>query len=285
MTRQKFHADKLFDAPLCSNVQSPSQWDVDRYQEQHSFVWKYGSPLLELIDFKSSKSLSILDIGCGSGELARELARQPNVASVVGMDLDQKMIAQAQTESESLDNISFHVGDIRNFKSPEQFDVVFSNAALHWIPRKDMDRAVESIAASLRNGGQLVFEMGGKGNVYEICRAAEQVTAHTNPWCFPSVGEMSALLEKYGIEVTSAELFDRPTLLEDGEEGVTNWLRMFGSAFFEDMKTEEEVEEALIEIKQILLSTTELFDGENWMADYRRLRIVAKKKDGSSRVN
>lgn len=249
---------------------------------------------MELIDFDSESSQNnprnILDVGCGSGELTQQLAQQPNVASVVGMDLDPGMIAQAKAELDDDGNpqpadITFQVGDIRSFSSETKFDVVFSNAALHWIPPNDMERAVESISECLKDGGQLVFEMGGKGNVYEICRAAEQITGTENPWCFPSVGEMSSLLEENDMEVTSAQLFDRPTLLEDGKEGVPNWLRMFGAAFFEDMDTEEEIDEALAKIKEVLLSTTELFDGENWLADYRRLRILARKKPGCSRTD
>ena len=245
---------------------------------------------MDLIDFDTTiagaepRKLSILDIGCGSGELTRQLASMENVESVLGMDLDPSMIdkaaSQAQNENRS-SKASFQIGDIRSFRPPKPFDVVFSNAALHWIPPKDMERAVQSIAASLQPGGQLVLEMGGKGNVAALVDATLQIVPNAKcPWCFPSVGEMSSLLEKYGVEVLSAELFDRPTKLEDGARGATNWLRMFGAAFFEGLSSDEEIETALTRINKVLLSThPELFDGECWTADYRRLRIVARKSE------
>ncbi|KAL3931888.1 MAG: hypothetical protein SGARI_004100, partial [Bacillariaceae sp.] len=89
-----------------------------------------------------------------------------HVKKVVGMDLDPSMIDKATKDGSLIKNVSFQVGDVRSFRPYQQFDVVFSNAALHWIPPNDMERAVQSIAASLkRETGQLVFEMGGKGNV------------------------------------------------------------------------------------------------------------------------
>ena len=94
-------------------------------------------------------------------------------------------------------DIHFQVGDIRSFRSSQHYDVIFSNAALHWIPPEDMERAVESIAASLKAGGQFVMEMGGKGNVASLIEATHQVIPSSkSPWCFPSVGEMSSLLER-----------------------------------------------------------------------------------------
>jgi trans-aconitate methyltransferase len=237
---------------------------------------------VDLVEFdaKEGKKLTVLDIGCGSGELTRQIAGIVGVAEVVGIDLDRNMIDKANEEqlSQGETNIKFQVGDIRSYRCNLHFDVVFSNAALHWIPPQDMERAVKSIADSLAPQGQLVLEMGGKGNVASIIEATQQaIPSSKSPWCFPSVGEMASLLEKYNVEVTSAQLFDRPTPLEDGKEGVSNWLRMFGVAFFEGMDNDD-VEKALVKINEILVSTKpDLFDGNCWMADYRRLRIVAKK--------
>jgi trans-aconitate 2-methyltransferase len=252
-----------------------SQWDADRYQQQHSFVWQYGSSLIELAQLSAGER--VLDVGCGTGELTRELRRScPGVAAAIGMDADENMIARAREQfSEDAD---FFVGDARNFEISEPVDLVFSNAALHWIPPRDADRAVRCISRALRPGGRFVAEFGGKGNVQAIIRAVAQTLGateeSTNPWYYPSIAEFSTLLERHGIEVTSAVLFDRSTPLQDGPDGMRNWLRMFGSKFFEGMSPErmdELIESACDKLRP------ELFDGEQWQADYRRIRVVARK--------
>jgi trans-aconitate 2-methyltransferase len=95
-----------------------------------------------------------------------------------------------------------------------------------------------------------------------------------SPWYFPSVGEYSSILVQHGIEVTSATLYDRPTLLEEDDDGLSNWLQMFGGAFFRDM-SDEEVNNTLSTINDKL--RPHLWGGTQWTADYRRIRILGKK--------
>ncbi len=94
-------------------------------------------------------------------------------------------------------------------------------------------------------------------------------------WYFPSIGEYTSLLERYGLAVQMALLFDRPTKLEEGEKGLRNWIQMFGDRIFASVSEE---------VKQQVLQQTEqrvrkrLFKDGNWFVDYRRLRIVAYKE-------
>jgi trans-aconitate methyltransferase len=157
----------------------------------------------------------------------------------MGMDADPAMVAQARKQ---FPEQTFFQGDIRNFVLDEPVDVVFSNAALHWIPPHEVEPAVASMAAALKPGGRFVAEFGGKDNVESIVRATLQVlnlTESASPWYFPSIANFTSILERHGIEVTTALLFDRPVLLQDGEDGLSNWLRMFGNKFFEDLSQDE----------------------------------------------
>ena len=127
----------------------------------------------------------------------------------------------------------------------------------------------------------MVAEFGGKGNVATITTAVEQALwelTHTKVdfgWYFPSIGEYASLLEQHGLAVQMALLFDRPTKLEDGAQGLRNWLHMFGDRVFANISAQ---------LKQQVLAYTEektrpqLFKDGNWFADYRRLRIVAYKE-------
>lgn len=94
------------------------------------------------------------------------------------------------------------------------------------------------------------------------------------PWYFPTVGEYTTLLEKAGMEVRSAMLFDRPTRLEDGERGMKGWLELFGTAMFPLASQGESalwIDEAVKRLKPLQLH------GGSWTADYRRIRILAIK--------
>ena len=249
-----------------------SQWDVDRYQSQHSFVWEYGASLVDIAQPQAGER--VLDVGCGSGELTHALAKRGS--AVMGMDADANMVRQAQAQYPDLE---FWQGNAANFALDEQVDLIFSNAALHWV--QNADNAVQCMAQALKPGGRFVAEFGGKGNVDQIVRACQDVLSEDygvtcpNPWYFPSISEYSTLLERHGIEVTRAELYDRPTVLQDGKDGMSNWIRMFGSQFLDPLQSQKDISDFLTRVSSRL--EPNLFDGEQWTADYRRIRVVGRK--------
>lgn len=270
-----------------SRTHNDDQWDVVRYRAQHSFVWKYGSSLLDLVDWEKRPITSILDVGCGSGELAHALhERAGQDCHVQGMDLDPDMVATAQTLHP---HINFFVGDARSFQVAQPVDLVFSNAALHWVPPKDASKAAHALGRALKPEGQLVVEFGGKGNVYSIVHAVRRAMAARRQssdavpddvddfWYYPSIADFATELQVHGnIEVIQASLYDRPTPLDDGPYGMANWLRMFGSKFWEGATIAEQ--------EQIIADACDLLRGDlydatqqRWTADYRRIRLVGRK--------
>lgn len=248
------------------------KWDSQLYDQKHSFVTKYGEDLLSLLDAKPGER--ILDIGCGSGHLTKQIA--DSGAEVIGLDSSSEMIATARAAYPA---INFIVADASGFSFAEPFDAIFSNAALHWVERAE--QAVICMSRVLKPGGRFVIEMGGKGNIAGIATELERAlkilhgreVKATN--YFPGIGEYASLLEKHGIEVVSALLFDRPTKLEGGEEGLENWIRMFRRELLTDLG-EEEKRAVFAEVKTALRD--KLFHDGTWFADYRRLRIVANKQ-------
>ena len=75
-----------------SSAPIPGTWDAARYQDKHSFVWRYGAGLVELLSPRRGER--ILDIGCGTGQLTAEIARSG--AQVVGLDNSPDMLAEAR---------------------------------------------------------------------------------------------------------------------------------------------------------------------------------------------
>ncbi|MBL8206326.1 MAG: methyltransferase domain-containing protein [Blastocatellia bacterium] len=245
-------------------------WNSSLYDQKHSFVYKYGEDVLGLLEPKPGER--ILDVGCGTGHLTAQIAEAG--ATVVGLDSSAAMIDTAQA---AYPHLKFVQADASDFSFDEPFDAVFSNAALHWVLQAEA--AVKCMSHALRSGGRLVIECGGKGNIRNILTALNQAMIELEQgemeriWVFHSISEYATLLEKYGLEVNQAFLFDRPTKLE-GEDGMLNWLRMFGTV--RTQKLSDEMREKAFALANEQLRDVQYIDG-HWYADYRRLRISARK--------
>jgi trans-aconitate 2-methyltransferase len=254
---------------------SAKRWDPALYDSKHSFVWKYGLELIELL--APQRGERILDLGCGTGHLTNQIALSG--AAVTGLDISEAMIAKAR---ENYPDLEFVQADAADFRFAEPFDAVFSNAALHWIKRAEA--VVECIARALQPGGRFVAEFGGKGNVAAIHTALQRAlralglskNEEWNPWYYPSVGEYASLLERHGLAVRSATLFDRPTPLEEGERGLRLWLAMFAEEALDPLSLSQR--EEVIHSVEEHLRPARFRDGA-WVADYARIRVMARREE------
>lgn len=253
--------------------QRDTLWDSKLYNEKHSFVFDYGTSLVDLLNPKDDET--ILDLGCGSGQLTALISERAK--QVIGMDKSPEMIQSAQSQFPQLD---FQTGDADAFNFDIKFDSIFSNAALHWVI--DYKSAITCMYDNLKKGGKIVLEFGGKGNVQSIVNQLRlslkqrdyKAQSELQLWYFPSIAEYSSALEEVGFEVTFAQLFDRPTELADEATGIKDWILMFGKAFFNRVR-EEDIVAILDEVQYELKS--KLFKNGKWYADYKRLRVIAEK--------
>ncbi len=254
-------------------VKPTQSWNARLYEQNHAFVWQYGENLLNLLDAQPGEA--ILDLGCGTGQLTHQIAATG--ATVIGIDRSAEMIQQATT---NYPEITFQVADARDFQVDRLLDAVFSNAVLHWIP--EADAVIRSIHASLKPSGRFVAELGGKDNVQKIVAALQQAFAEQGltppslPWYFPSISDYATRLEQQGFEVQYAVLFDRPTELTAGEAGLANWLEMFAGTMLRALLPNQK-QQVVRSIETQLRDS--LYQNGHWIADYRRLRIQACKRD------
>lgn len=247
-------------------------WNATLYDDSHRFISEYGTAVVDLLG--PQKGEKILDVGCGTGDLANELAEKG--AIVTGIDQSENMIQEAK---EKYEHSHFEVADASHLTYKEKFDAVFSNAALHWI--QTPDKVIRSVYNSLKNGGRFVAEFGAHQNIEVLLNEIiNQLDVHgyddayeRNPWYFPTISEYTTLLEKQGFDVTFAKMIERPTKL-DGADGLRKWLHMFTGNFFQDIN-EEERNKIIKSIETALKST--LFDGENWTIHYRRIQVICYK--------
>jgi trans-aconitate methyltransferase len=250
-----------------------TKWNADLYDDKHGFVSKYGEDLVEVL--APQKGERILDLGCGTGYLADLIARSG--ATVIGIDSSLDMITKAKAEYPQLE---FKVQSATDFHFDEPFDAIFSNATLHWV--LDKESAIDCMYTNLKRSGRLVIEMGGKHNVESIITTLQKSliahgfakNAETPLWYFPSLSEYTTLLEKRGFRVNYAAHYNRGTELKDTENGIKDWIKMFGGAFLKGIN-ESVVNTILDEVQKTLKPV--LYTNGKWIADYKRLRIVATK--------
>lgn len=255
---------------LMTNRPDNDQWEPTLYDDKHSFVWKLGASVIELLAPRPGER--ILDLGCGTGQLTAQIAESG--ASVVGLDNSSAMVDEARR---LYPDVEFQLGDAHDFEFIETFAGVFSNAALHWI--RDPVKVVACISRSLNATGRMAVEFGGHGNVHFLSQAIEEVSDRMlgermpHPWYFPGIAEFGTVLEQHGLEATQVAMIDRPTPLE-GDDGLRNWVRMFGQHWLKQIPPEnhfsffEQVEE---------IARPNLYRDSIWYADYRRIRVVARK--------
>lgn len=256
------------------NKTSEKRWDASAYDSKHSFVWKYGKEVLELLAPREGER--ILDLGCGTGHLTNQIAARG--ATVIGLDKSTAMIERARA---LYPDLRFEAGDATSFRFDEPLDAVFSNAAIHWM--KDQDGVADSIWRALKPGGRFVAEFGGKGNIQKLRSALHEVLdAGGYTWdqeatrrYYASIGQYATLLESHGFRVTYATHFDRPTKLDGGEGGLQKWLEVFADNELAGVPAGN-CEEVFRAVEQRL--KPDLFRDGSWFLDYKRLRIVAIKE-------
>jgi trans-aconitate methyltransferase len=157
-----------------------------------------------------------------------------------------------------------------------EFDAVFSNAALHWV--RDQDAMMTQVHRVLKPGGRFVAEMGGHGNIAAIRVALMAVLARhgygdreNGVNYYPTPDAYMRRLKRHGFEVEQIALIPRPTLL--AESGMAGWLRTFRRGVLEGLP--EGLRETVVEETVALLAPVLRHEDGNWTGDYVRLRFIA----------
>jgi SAM-dependent methyltransferase len=241
-------------------------WHPEQYAENARFVSDLGMPVVELLSPHPGER--ILDLGCGDGALTLKLLSYG--CEVVGVDSSAEMIAAARAKG-----LNVQVADGRALPFCNEFDAVFSNAALHWM--NEPENVIGGVRRALKPGGRFVGEFGGYGNVSAIVTAVEAALSargvlFKSPWFFPRPEEYQRLLEGGGFNVQNIRLFPRPTSLPGNLHG---WLETFAWPYT-SVLPEAERENLISEVVEALRGVLSDKDG-NWVADYVRLRFLARK--------
>ncbi|MTD42274.1 methyltransferase domain-containing protein [Erwinia sp. CPCC 100877] len=246
------------------------EWDAKKYNTSHDFIFKYGANLFEWLPKEPKR---ILDIGCGTGQLTKQMADLGH--EVTGIDQSASMIAQAQASFPKLTFLQENI--LKPSDQLAEYDIAFSNAVFHWILNQDL--LLKQIYHRLVPYGELVCEFGADGNVALIRTAfGEELQTlgyeFQEPFCFTPAAEYRRLLISNHFEVLVIQEYDRPTPLKSGAEGLRVWLQQFYPTELNRL-TAGQKEQLLHNVEQKL--APKLWHQDHWEADYRRLKIRARK--------
>jgi trans-aconitate 2-methyltransferase len=157
---------------------SPDCWNAARYEK---FKDERSRPFFDLLALVEPRpTMRVVDLGCGTGELTREMHRRLAADETLGIDSSPAMLEKAAAFAAPVvegtpapgprspddasrrtafagDGVTFARGDIADFTDAAGFDLVFSNAALQWLP--DHEHLFARVAALVRPGGQLAVQM------------------------------------------------------------------------------------------------------------------------------
>jgi trans-aconitate methyltransferase len=167
----------------------------------------------------------VLDAGCGSGRLTRELARMVPRGFVTACDLSQNMAREASKTLRALHSSAVLCADLNRLPFRGVFDLIFSTATFHWI--LDHDVLFAELRRALRDGGRLDAQCGGGPNLAAVHARADAVASRSRfrryfegwrePWLFASPAETEARLARAGFVSAHCSLEHAPTTFPDAE--------------------------------------------------------------------
>jgi trans-aconitate 2-methyltransferase len=207
-------------------------WNPEDYAKNSDAQLKWAQELRSRLDLKGDEI--VLDVGCGDGKITADFAAALAQGKVVGVDSSPEMIAYAQrTYPQSQhSNLTFACEDARSLSFEPVFDLVFSNATLHWVG--DHPAFLRGAYQALRSSGKLIISCGGQGNAAAVLQVFATVMAQPpwqpyfvdfpNPYFFHGLEEYGQWLPAAGFGIQRLELVPKD-MTHTGAEGLAAWIR------------------------------------------------------------
>ena len=171
---------------------------------------------------------AILDLGCGTGELSVYLAGLVGPeGKVVGVDPDKERIQLARQSHSQIKNLSFVEGSASNFPGmgSERYDIIFCNAALHWIPEKE--QAFKNMFGSLSEGSKIALNYHDHLPPFELNAYKELNPENAEQICQMYQCESRTQIEQYallaGFEIIKSYETYSTEIRFENEASVLEW--------------------------------------------------------------
>jgi SAM-dependent methyltransferase len=205
-----------------------TDWDATRYHRVSEPQFDWGQRVIARL--RPAAGERILDVGCGTGRLTREIitaAGNGSAARVIGLDRSGSMLAVARADAAvSAWPIGYVQADGAALPFAGAFDAIFSAATLHWI--HDHAAVFRSVSAALVPSGRFIAQCGGKGNLQHMLEHAGALMASPryrdhfagwrDPWNFADAETTAARLTAAGLTGIQTWLEEAPVDLETAEK-------------------------------------------------------------------
>lgn len=255
------------------------EFDGKKYKSASRHQKEWGCDLISELALKGNED--ILDLGCGDGVLTEQLSLSVPHGKVTGIDASVNMIDTAKMLYR--ENLEFLRMDINDLSFEEEFDLIFSNAALHWI--KDHKKLLKNAYRALRQNGELFWDFGGFGNCSDFCgvvREKMQVPHYMDyftgfewPWFMPSKSEYTELIAGIGFSEFRITEVNRDRYFSGASEMIP-WIDQPCIVPFLEQIPYRLKERFRREVIEEMIHRTLQPDGTCFEA-FRRIRVYARK--------
>ncbi|MFC1737123.1 methyltransferase domain-containing protein [Candidatus Hydrogenedentota bacterium] len=255
------------------------EFDGKKYEKTSKHQREWGGKLIS--ELRLSGNERVLDLGCGDGAITAQIGELVPHGFVVGVDSSKGMIETAAKYVR--DNIEFKLMDINGMAFEEEFDLVFSNAALHWV--NDHEKLLTNAWKSLRNGGMVRFNFAADGNCSKLNEVLTEVMGRPEyagyfedfewPWFMPALEEYEQLVEQtsFGEIRVWGENADKhfPDV-----DAITGWIDQPSIVPFLACVAEEDKQGFRDAVVDRMIEDTLQPDG-TYFEMFRRINVYAKK--------
>jgi trans-aconitate 2-methyltransferase len=251
-------------------------WDAETYRRIAAPQQRWGAAILAGIDLRGDET--VIDAGCGAGNLTRLLAEAVPRGRVIALDVSPAMLEVARRELKPFGaRVDIRQVDLSRLEMDREADLIFSSATFHWI--LEQDSLYRNLFRALKPGGRLHAQCGGAGNLARIKANAEAlvrerwpraVEGWSYPAYFPGVDETRSRLEKVGFQEIEVGLSQAPTTFEGGKAFREFVQTVILTPLLSRLPSDEARNEALD-----ALTTAAGRDASPYTLDYVRLNVRA----------
>jgi trans-aconitate 2-methyltransferase len=208
-------------------VDSKDKWNPAQYER---FRDERSQPFFDLMALVEARpAMRVVDLGCGTGELTRLLHESLKATDTLGIDSSAAMLAKSQSFAGH--GLRFEQRDISEFTARNEFDLIFSNAALHWLG--DHESLLARLTAALKPQGQLAVQVPANDDhpthvvAAELARQSpfrEALHRYERHWPVLKPEAYAALLHRLGYRRQHVRLQVYGHRL-DARDGVIEWVK------------------------------------------------------------
>jgi trans-aconitate 2-methyltransferase len=293
------------------NYQDNGSWDARTYEQVSYLIqYKWGRQVLEWRKWHGNEI--VMDAGCGSGLLTKQLAKKVPRGKVYAVDIDSNMVRQARKNLQFFGNVEVIESSFTNIRLPQRLDVIFSNSALHWVKdhrnafqifwdmlkpmNSNSNRDTNNRDPTINNNntidsdtGQLLIRCGGYGNLQQIIKLLERIRQldqfkayfpnWKQSWYFANPDDTDRLLKEIGY-VNRRVYSNRDCIILPNRRIYTRFIKtVVAKPYLERLSTDidDKLKNAFLELflEEVKKHSNKLKTG--WFLDFVRLNIVAHR--------